>query len=254
MKRLLWRGAAAAAASIVCTAAVAVAKPPKAANMAACPSWGAETKGSSRAALNEVKKHIPPEGPPVVLTFADMNPLKQQADAKVKSGPDAKPSAKSRLTLRELQIPSGKVGEGSRVAIVGYMVGKPSANPGESANCYLTGVSNNDFEFNVAPNATDTAYESIVAEMIPQDRPKAWTVARLRKLVADHRMVLIEGQLMFDTRHFPNPKKGTNHESPRFSTWEIHPVTKMLVCMQPNGGCDPKQESQWTPFEGVSEK
>ena len=59
---------------------------------------------------------------------------------------------------------------------------------------------------------------------------------------------------MFDTRHIPNPQKGANHDSPRVSTWEIHPVTRMLVCLQANSGCDPKQEAQWTRFEEVPEK
>jgi hypothetical protein len=246
---------AAVTAIVVCSVGGVAAKPPKAASLAACPAWGAENKGSSRAALNEVKKHVPPPGSaPIVLTFADLAPLQLQADARVKSGPGAKVSAKARQTLKGLDAPIGRVGEGDLVAMVGFMVGKPSANPGESANCYLTGVANNDFEFNIAPHPGDTPYDSVVAEMIPQDRPKGWTLARLRKVAADHRQVYVEGQLMFDTRHVPTPKKGANHDSPRVSTWEIHPVTKMLVCMQPEGGCDPAQERQWTAFDAVPEK
>jgi hypothetical protein len=253
MQSIRWSAAVAVLAA--CAAVPAVAKPPKAPNLAACPAWGAETKGSSRAALNEVKKRVPPAGgAPLVLTFADLPPLQQQADARVKSGPDAKVSAKARQTLRGLESPAGRVGEGDLVAMVGFMVGRPSANPGESANCYLTGVANNDFEFNIAPAPSDTPYDSIVGEMIPQERPKAWTLTRLRKIANDHRQVYLEGQLMFDTRHIPNPRKGANHDSPRFSTWEIHPVTKMLVCLRQNGGCDAKQEGQWTRFEDVAEK
>ena len=178
--RLSIRMSAALAVLAACAARVD-AKPPKVANLAACPAWGAEKKGSSRAALNEVKKHVPPAGAPVVMTFADFAPLQQLADARVKSGPTAKVSAKARQTLRGLESPSGRVGESDLVAMVGYMVGRPSANPGESANCYLTGVANNDFEFNLAPTAAGTPYNSVVAEMIPQDRPKAWTLARLRR-------------------------------------------------------------------------
>jgi hypothetical protein len=249
--------------SIVTSAALAVlalfaaradAKPPKVANLAACPPWGAEKQGSSRAALNEVKKRVPPPGAPIVLTFADMPPLQQQADARVKSGPAAKVSAKARQTLHGLESRAGRVGEGDLVAMVGYMVGRPSANPGESANCYLTGAGNNDFEFNIAPASADTPYDSVVAEMIPQERPKAWTLARLRRIASEHRQVYVEGQLMFDTRHVPNPHKGANRDSPRASTWEIHPVTKMLVCGQANGGCDPARADQWQAFDLVSEK
>jgi hypothetical protein len=253
MHRSIWLSAALAAAA-VCLAGGADAKP-KPLNLAACPAWGSETQGSARAALNEVKKRVPPAGTPTMLVFPDFNVLQQQGDKLVTSGKDSKVSAKGRAKLHALEIPGGThVGEGDLVSMVGYMTGKPSVNPGESANCYLAGVNNNDFEFSIAPSADGTPYQGVVAEMIPQDRPKAWTLSRLRKLANEHRQVLIVGQLMFDTRHVPNPKPGTNHESPRFSTWEIHPVTKMLVCAQPTGGCDAKQEGQWTLFENAAEK
>jgi hypothetical protein len=240
--------------AVVCSAVFVDAKPPKVVNLAACPAWGSEARGSSRAALNEVKHRIPSAASPTMLAFGDMTTLQQQADARVKSGASAKVSAKSREKLRDLEIPSGRVGEGNLVAIVGFVVGKPSVNPGESANCYLTGATNNDFEFNIAPAADATPYDGIVGEMIPQDRPKTWTLDRLRKLAADHRQVLVVGQLMFDTRHLPNPKRGTNHESPRMSTWEIHPVTKLLVCRQAGSGCDPRRDEQWQPLESMAER
>lgn len=227
---------------------------PKALNLAACPAWGAENKGTSRAALNEVKHHVPAGETPIMLTFADLPGMQQQADARVKSGPAAKVSAKQRVAqLHGLTAGDRHVGEGDLVAIVGFIVGRSSANPGESANCYLPGAHNNDFEFSIAPAAKATAYEGIVGEMIPQGRPKEWTLGKLHKLAADGRQVLVAGQLMFDTRHLPNPKKGTNHESPRFSTWEIHPVTKFLVC-RTGAGCDPAREDQWQPLEAMSER
>lgn len=189
-----------------------------------------------------------------MLAFTDMATLQQQADARVTSGPKATVSARAREKLRGLEIPSGRTGEGDLVSMVGFMVGKPSVNPGESANCYLTGASNNDFEFNIAPTADATPYEGIVGEMIPQHRPTSWTLNRLRKLAADHRQVLVVGQLMFDTRHLPNPKRGTNHESPRMSTWEIHPVTKFLICEKPAGGCDARRDEQWQPLEVLPDR
>jgi hypothetical protein len=226
---------------------------PKAVNLAACPAWGSENKGSSRAVLNEVKHHLPAGTSPVMLEFADLPALQQEADARVKSGPTAKTSAKDRAKLRDLTAGAHHAGEGDLVAIVGFIVGKATANAGESANCYLRGASNNDFEFSIAATAKGSPYDGIVGEMIPQDRPKDWTLARLHKLSADGRQVLVAGQFMFDTRHLPNPKKGTNHESPRFSTWEIHPVTKFLVC-QRGTGCDPSHEDQWQPLASISER
>jgi hypothetical protein len=227
---------------------------PKALNLAACPPNGAEKKGSSRAALNEVKHRVPSSTTPIMLDFAELPELQRLADAGVKSGTTAKVSAKERAAkLHGLTVGAHTVGEGDLVAIVGFIVGKASANAGESANCYLKGANNNDFEFSIAPGAKATPYEGIVGEMIPQDRPKDWTLGKLHKLAADGRQVLVAGQLMFDTRHLPNPKKGTNHESPRFSTWEIHPVTKFLVC-QKGTGCDPAQEDQWQPLAAISER
>ena len=227
---------------------------PKALNLAACPAWGAEKRGSSRAALNEVKHRRPAGDTPVLLTFDNLPAMQQQADARVKSGTTAKVSAKERAAkLHDLTAGDRHVGEGDLVVIAGFIVGRSSANPGESANCYLAGANNNDFEFSIAPAAQATAYEGIVGEMIPQGRPREWTLAKLHKLASDGRQVLVAGQLMFDTRHLPNPKKGTNHESPRVSTWEIHPVTKFLVC-RAGTGCDPAREDQWQTLEAMSER
>jgi len=249
--------------TIRCAAAVSVAlglsgafptAKPKVPDLVQCPEWGAERRGTTRGLLNEVKHHVPPAGTPVMLTFADIATLQRQADARVRSGADAKVSAKDRAKLQELAIHGGRIGEGDLVSIVGFVVGRPKVNPGESANCYLQGASNNDFEFTVAPAADATPYDGIACEMIPQDRPKAWTIGRLRTLSAAHRQVLVVGQLMFDSRHLPNPTPGTNHESPRVSTWEVHPVTKLLVCRQPAGGCDPTREDQWQPIETMPDK
>jgi hypothetical protein len=223
-------------------------------NLAACPAWGSERQGSSRAVLNEVKHHLPRDSSPVLLDFADMTVLQRQADALVKSGTEAKVTAKDRAKLRDLAVGAKHVSEGDPVGMVGFVVGRASANPGESANCYLRGASNNDFEFTITAAPKGSPYDGIIGEMIPQDRPKAWTLGRIHKVSADGRQVLVVGQLMFDTRHLPNPKRGTNHESPRVSTWEIHPVTKFLVCQRPDNGCDPSHEDQWQPLASMPDR
>ena len=242
--------------ALVCLASVSgrivEAKPPKVSSLDKCPAIGVENAGSTRAALNEVKHRAPREMAPLFLEFEDLATLQRLADSLVKSGEKAKVLPKDRAKLKDLEVRNLKVGEGDLVAMTGYIVGKPSANVGESANCYLKGPSNNDFEFTITAHPTDTPYQGIVGEMIPQGRTKEWTLAKLRKLAADHRQVLVMGQWMFDTRHEPNPKPGTNHESPRVSTWEIHPVTKFLVC--PKGTCDPHDEKAWTPLSAIPEK
>jgi len=239
--------------ALALSASTLVAKP-KVRDLASCPPWGLEKRDSTRALLNEIKHRVPPAGTPVMLTFADVAQLQRQGDARVKGGAHAAVLAADRATLENLEIAGGRVGEGSLVSMVGFIVGRPSANKGESANCFLPGPSNNDFELNLAPAPDATRYESIVCEMIPQDRPAAWTIGRLRRLAIDRRQVLVVGQLMLDTWHLPNPTKGTNDESPRVSTWEIHPVTRLLACRQPAGSCDPKHDDQWQPVETMSEK
>jgi hypothetical protein len=227
---------------------------PKALNLAACPAQGAEKNGTSRAALNAVKHRTPTDTTAKRLAFTDFFELQQQADGRVNSGTTVKVSATDRAAkLRGLTAGAQTVGEGDLVSVTGFIVGRSSANAGESANCYLTGAGNNDFEFSIAPAAKATAYEGIVGEMIPQNRPKEWTLNRLHKVSSDGRQVLVEGQLMFDTRHRPNPKKGTNHESPRFSTWEIHPVTSVLVC-RTGATCDPAHADEWQPLASIPER
>jgi hypothetical protein len=90
---------------------------PKVANLAACPAWGSEKRGTTRALLNEVKHHLPREAPPVLLEFNDMTPLQQEADVRVKSGVNAEVTAKDRAKLRDLAVRSNKVGEGDPVAM-----------------------------------------------------------------------------------------------------------------------------------------
>jgi hypothetical protein len=232
--------------------AVSDAKPPKVTTLDKCPVIGVETPGSTRAALNEVKHRPPREMAPLFLEFGDLAELQKRADGLVKSGEKARVLPKDRAKLKDFEVRGMKVGEGDYVAMTGYIVNKPSANLGESANCYLRGPSNNDLEFNFAATPKDTPYQGIVGEMIPQNRPKEWSLARLRKVAGDHRQILVMGQWMFDSRHVPNPKPGTNHEDPRMSTWEIHPITKLLVC--PKDTCDPRDEKAWQPIESIPEK
>jgi hypothetical protein len=213
----------------------------KVSNLATCPGWGAEKRGSTRGVLNQVKHHVPESTTPIVLTFYDIPVLQKQADAVVKSGPHARVLGRDRAKLRNLTVGDKHVGEGDSVSMVGFLVGKATANVGESANCYLRGQANNDFEIRFAQKAHVPEKDAIVAEMIPQNRPKEWTLAALRGLANDGRQILITGQLMFDSHH----KIG---DSPRFSLWEVHPTTRLLVCQRPDNNCDPAVADQWKPL------
>jgi len=61
--------------------------------------------------------------------------------------------------------------------------------------------------------------------------------------------VLIEGQLFYDNEQLVNSDAAAPSPSQprRMSLWEIHPITKFLVCDKRE--CDPSRPSDWTPLE-----
>jgi len=237
--------------AIVCAAPLTglarPAKKSKVSNLTSCPAWGSETRGKPRALLNEVKRRVPTGSTAARLDVAAFVTLQQQADARVTSGPDSNFSAAQRAQLRDLPVGDLRVSEGDLVALSGFVVGKPHGNVGESVNCYLSGPANNDFEISIGAEPRSADRAAITVEMIPQDRPQAWTLPRLRRLASDGRRVLVFGQLMFDSHH----KMG---DRPRVSLWEVHPITRFLVCQRPDNGCDPNDENAWVALETIPER
>ena len=155
-----------------------------------------------------------------------------------------------RTPLASISVSEGTVGEGSKVRLTAFLSdGKPHANSGESVNCSLSGPTNNDFHISVTelPNASE--FDGLVVEMVPQDRPSAWTLTNLAKL--RKKMLLIEGGLFYDNLHFvngdsQNPTPGGQPK--RFSLWEIHPITSVKICKKANNQCDPAVASDWRDF------
>jgi hypothetical protein len=219
----------------------------KVSSLAACPPWGAEQRGSPHGLLNEVKRHVPNGTTPTLLDFSDVLSLQQQSDARVRTGKDSPITATERAKLRGFAIGDRRAGEGDLVAMVGFVAGKPESNLGESVNCYLHGPDNNDFHIALVRTPHAPRRDGIVAEMIPQDRPKGWTLNRLRKLAGDGRQVLVIGQLSLDSIHQLN-------EEERASIWEIHPVTKFLVCRRVENDCSPNRDEDWQALESVPDR
>jgi hypothetical protein len=219
-------------------------------SLAACPPWGAEPRGSSRGLLNEVKHRVPDVNTPTRIDLGDIPAIQEQADRLVESGRTATVTEADRAKLRDLGRDGRRFSEGDLVALVGFLVGRAKANLAESANCHLPGASNNDFELWIARAPGASPYDAIVAEMIPQGRPVEWTLRTLHRLAIDGTQVQVVGQLMFDTEHVPNPRPGAAPGLPRMSIWEIHPVTKFMVCGR-GTGCDPAQAADWKPLKDL---
>jgi hypothetical protein len=85
--------------------------------------------------------------------------------------------------------------------------------------------------------------------MIPQERPAAWSMDALKAIQAKGEQVWIEGGLSYDKVHYVNadPYNPFKDEPDRMSLWEIHPITKFLVCHKEH--CDPDSEKDWSALD-----
>lgn len=213
-------------------------------HLSECPDRGCALAGSAAAASNVLKRHIP-TNPPRALTFADFITLQKQADSRVGSGKPIEPD--KRASLSALKVAGGTVSEGDAVRVLGYLVRAPHTNiAGESVNCGLKGAENNDLTLSVAQTADAAEQQSVVVEMIPQNRPEAWTRASLLGVFQEKRQVWIEGNLYYDNLHRVNadPDSPVAGQPKRASLWEIHPVTKFFVCAKEP--CNIADTSGWT--------
>jgi hypothetical protein len=211
-----------------------------------CPVNGCAAVQSAGGLDNTLKHHIP-TGSATLLSFDDFANLQQQANDSVGSGHHV-PVAERPL-LADLSFASGTISEGDAVRLVGFLApdgtGPHANSSGESVNCGLTKSANNDFHIPVTADTSASEFESIVVEMIPQDRPSEWTIKMLRSVQTKHKQVWIEGNLFYDGKHRVNADEDNpiGGQPKRFTLWEIHPVTKFLVCEQAD--CDPADETEW---------
>lgn len=213
---------------------------PCAADLDSCPSRGCAKDGTPDALANRLKRTQPPSDNARLLTLDDFEQLQDQATHRV--GQKVNLTKTQRNTLRVLSTAAGQVSEGDVVAVSGYIVGGPRPNKsGESVNCRLKGSGNNDFHIPIARDPTDSEFDAIVVEMIPQRRPKEWSVRVLKRVANEKRPVLLRGQLFYDNKHVVNDDQDSPRggQPKRFSLWEIHPVTEFYVCMAAHQKCDP---------------
>jgi hypothetical protein len=217
-----------------------------------CPRRGCEKEGTAAAESNELKRRLPKLGVPVTLTFDDFAQLQRQGDALIGQGPH-EPTPQQRAQLHDLQVRAGRVSEGDLVRVIGYIAkgdeGLHVNKAGESVNCELKKPVDNDFHIPLVETPGNSEFKGIVVEMIPQERPAAWSIDALKEIQAQGLHVWAEGALSYDKIHYVNddPGNALKDEPDRMSLWEIHPVTKFLVCRKPH--CDPQGEEDWTPLD-----
>jgi hypothetical protein len=227
------------------------AAPPCAQTLTACPERGCSQGGSKHALFNQTKRRPPFGTTPVALTFADFLSIQEQANELVDQGLDL--SATDRAKLTNLHVSHGAVREGSLVKLIGFIAQglDPHANRGESVNCRRTEQASNDFHISLVERVGQDEFEGIVVEMIPQERPAKWTLARLRSLKQQGRLVMIAGAIFYDNAHVVN----ADRENPlqgqprRFSLWEVHPITQFFFCVKASNNCNPNNASDWKALE-----
>jgi hypothetical protein len=221
-----------------------------AADLASCPANGCAALNSGHALMNQLKQTVPSGTTATMLTFDDFASLQQQADNLV--GDDHDLSASDRAQLKNLTVAAGKVSEGDLVSIVGFLVGTPHPNSGESVNCNLKGESNNDYHIPMSNDPNNSDFQGIVVEMIPQNRPSNWNLANLTQVESGGQLVMVAGALFYDNLHRVNgdPNNPVSGQPARFSLMEVHPLTQFVVCTKSDNSCDPAQASDWAPLGG----
>ncbi len=221
------------------------------ADLASCPASGCAAPDSPHGLANQLKRTLPTGTNAVMLTFDDFNNLQQQADSLVGENKELSPD--DRAKLKGLSAGNGQVSEGDLVALVGFLVGVPHPNTGESVNCNLRGETNNDFHIPLSNDPSNSDFQGIVVEMIPQSRPDAWNLSHLSQVENNQQLVMVTGALFYDNFHRVNgdpnnPERGQPH---RFSLFEIHPITQFVVCTKSDNSCDSSQSGDWAPIGGA---
>lgn len=223
-------------------------------DLASCTENGCSPADSTHAIANQHKRAIPSgSGTGTVLTFDDFAALQQQADNLVGEGKEL--TADDRAKLSGMTVSGGSVAEGDLVSVVGYLVGTPHPNTGESVNCNLHGVDNNDFHIPISGDPANSDFQGVVVEMAPQSRPAEWNIANLTQVESNQQLVMISGGLFYDNLHHVNPDAGhpKGGQPHRFSLFEIHPITQFMVCSKQDNSCDPTQPGDWIALGGGSQ-
>jgi hypothetical protein len=217
-----------------------------------CPEAGCADPDTPDGLTNTLKRHVPTGTNAHLMTVADFASIQAQAEKRVGTK-KASLTAAQHAKLKSLSVHGGSVSDGDLVMVVGYIVGDPHPNTGESVNCGLKNASNNDIHITVAQEAGSDEMDGFVVEMIPQDRLDSWNREALQGIEAARKEVLVTGQLFYDSKHHVNddPDNPVQGDPKRMSLWEVHPITAFAVCTAAKT-CDAKNASEWTQLESYS--
>lgn len=218
-----------------------------------CPEFGCAGEDTPDGLSNTLKRTIPSGNKPRLLLVDDFSTLQDEATQRV-GDKKAALSQSQRQKLHGMPMHGGKINEGDLVAVSGFIVGDPHPNTGESVNCNLHGASNNDIHITIAAEPGSDEMDGFVVEMIPEDRPDAWNREALQKVESKRQQVLVVGQLFYDSKHHVNddPDNPLSGDPKRMSLFEVHPITKFLVCDRAKT-CDPANETAWTKLEDIAQ-
>jgi hypothetical protein len=222
-----------------------------------CPVVGCATDAAHKL-TNRRKRTFPSTTKPArVLSFESLRLLQEETDHRgVPQGEHL--SQADRALLRDIDVGGVSVSEGNLIAVTGFIAKERNLRCGgaESVNCRHhngsetdSACTRSDIHIPVVENADGTEFDSIVVEPIPQGPDvKRLTPAALREVQESGRRVLIRGGLFYDSIHIVNTGEGPQNQPKRFTVWELHPVTAVLVCSRADNKCDPANDSDWKPL------
>jgi hypothetical protein len=223
---------------------------------------GCSAAGGYDSYLNALKNElVDPAGQPQhVFHVPDLVELEKQLPADI-----------TKVNHEALKTQMSALGEGEVASLNGYLYYAKDGGA-ESSNCGLKGADNIDFHIGIGGDASIAAKAkaktpglssaerrlAVIVEMTPHWRAKyepGWNLAQVQKAIG--RQVYVVGQLLADNEHDDAKDDcaytGAGGPGPncwRGTIWELHPVTRFLVCTAASGSCAASGAGAgWTPLE-----
>ena len=227
---------------------------------------GCSAAGGYDGYLNALKNElVDPAGEPQhVFHVPDLVELEKQIPAEL-----------TKTNHEALKDQMRALEEGEVASLNGYLYYAKDGGA-ESSNCLLKGADNIDFHIGIGADAGIAAKaqtkspakspgltpaersQAVIIEMTPHWRAKyepGWNLALVQKAIG--RQVYVVGQLLADNEHDDAKDDcaytGAGGHGPncwRATIWELHPVTRFLVCAAASGSCAVDGTGDgWTPLE-----